>query len=214
MSACTWGHPGADRYTGNVPAAIVAYHLPLDTQSELIRRFEGRQFDDAVSIDRDTIRGRDEYEPGIRSMHFGSAGKFCDPSRNGWDDRHVETALVVCTSDGAECVAWPAVCGNVFRITRRSVGHGPTGAGMVLVGAGPLGFVDRSVPIGAGADPAPTTAAGATMAQAYQFVAHGGGESFVGGIPPLVAAAVPEPSSWVLLLIGLGVFRWRRGQSL
>lgn len=118
IDVCSWDSPGADRYMGDVPAAIAAYRFPAATQAALIEAFERRQFTDTVVIDRDSIRGKaHEYAPDIRSMHFGSRGRICNTvTRAKWGAEHAETAIVICA--GAECIGIPAVCTNVFRITR------------------------------------------------------------------------------------------------
>ena len=217
MIACTWDHPGADRYTGSVPAAIAAYGLPLAAQSELIRKFEARQFDDSVVIDRDSIRGQQEYYPAILSMHFGSRGQHCDPTRDGWKPDHTETALVVCTEDGTECIAWPAVCGNVFRITRAGGDKQALGVPETVdyVPAAPA-----LIPLVAHA-PTPMFYGGGGD---YYAVGGGGGGGFGGGggggggscccapPPPGITTPVPEPTTWALLLAGglLGALRLRR----
>jgi hypothetical protein len=116
IDACTWDHPGADRYTGTVAAAIAAYRLPPATTKALIAAFASRRFDDTVTITKDAIKGeKHAYESSIHYMHFGSRGKVCKTvTRAKWTDKHSETAQVVCAH--GECIAWPAVCGNVFRV--------------------------------------------------------------------------------------------------
>ena len=215
---CNWDAPGADRYTGSVAAAIVAYGLPIDTQSALIAAFERREFTDTVVIDRDSIRGqRHDYSPDIRSMHFGGAGRICSSvTRAGWSAEHVETALVICAGD--ECIAWPAVCGNVFRLARRAradqAGVRPVvdvgvGDERVLLNANALATVDASPAIALPNDQAPSGDAwrgwsfiGSTTSN-YAMV-----ETPVLYFTPTFAppvAAVPEPEVWALIAAGLAL---------
>lgn len=224
IASCTWDAPGADRYTGTVPAAIAAYGFPIATQAALIDAFERRNFTDSVVIDRDSIRGKNHvYDPSIRSMHFGHAGRICaDVERSGWSFQHVETALVVCA--GGECIAWPAVCGNVFRLTRKEgAGAEPRAlAEPVGVPAASLaGTPDLRL---LGMPPEPV----ASMRFELPAEPPGAGQAgaapvfFAWPAPPLVAygpvlylpvAAVAEPESYALLIVGLmavAACRWSR----
>lgn len=210
ISSCDWQTPDADRFTGTVASAIAAYGLPLATQSALIAAFERREFTDSIVIDRDSIRGKShEYAPDIRAMHFGSRGRICGTvTRAGWSAEHVETALVVCAL--GECIAWPAVCGNVFRLTRRSSADRPEFAPVVALGDEPA-----TVTI---ADPQTTNGAiephaamdardGAwSVGPAFNTFNSGAGYAYGGatfpGVPhPVVAVA--EPSTYALILAGL-----------
>jgi hypothetical protein len=159
---CSWDHPGSDRYTGNIPAAIAAYGFPVATQQALVAAFEARQFDDRVIITRDEIRGRKVYDPEIRAMHFGSRGIVCrTTTRARWPADHVERALVFCAQ--GECLAWPSVCGNLFRISVRA-SQGTLGQGRMppldAVGGAPLPLLGiDDVPGGYGPSVSPSMVA-------------------------------------------------------
>jgi hypothetical protein len=159
---CSWDHPGSDRYTGNIPAAIAAYGFPVATQQALVAAFEARQFDDRVIITREEIRGQKVYDPEIRAMHFGSRGIVCrTTTRARWPADHVERALVFCAH--GECLAWPSVCGNLFRISVR-VSEGALGQGRLppldAVGAAPMPLLGSGDgPGGYGPSVAPSMAA-------------------------------------------------------
>ncbi|HWI10038.1 MAG TPA: MHFG family PEP-CTERM protein [Burkholderiaceae bacterium] len=208
IDACTW-NAGADRYTGDVPAAIAAYGLPLATQSALIRAFERREFVDAVVIDREAIRGKTaEYDSRIRAMHFGSRGRICaEVTRTGWAADHVETALVLC-ADG-ECIAWPAVCGNVFRITRheRAVADEIVPAELAADAMSDLAPEAQPLVL---REISPEPAAGATAAPGEP-----GWMSWPEPMPaPWIRAPhtppIPEPSTWALFVAGALALALRR----
>lgn len=233
LSTCEWAEPGNDRYMGTVAAAIAAYHLPVHTQFELIAAFESRRFDDIVLIGRDEIKGRHQYDSAIHSMHFGSRGRTCGTvTRATWSADHVESAVVVC-ADG-ECVGIPSVCLNVFRITRiepikREQSFNDQAAILVTEEAPPAPvFVDRSMTITVDAP----SYGGDTWSDSWGGATYGpsGGGWFGGGgggspsappcaickpcpIPPPVMTPVPEVSTWLLMLLGIGaiaLMRWRR----
>ena len=215
IDVCSWDAPNSDRYSGLVSAAIAAYGLPIQTQSALIAAFERREFTDSVVIDRDTIRGKSyEYAPDIRAMHFGSRGRICGTvTRAGWSAEHVETALVVCAL--GECIAWPAVCGNVFRLTRRAGADRPEFAPLGVPAAALVDAFDAPQPLIA--DPQTTNGAfeprsemeslnGAwSVGPAFNTFTDAsyayGGASFPG--LPRHVAAVAEPSTYALFLAGL-----------
>lgn len=220
---CKWDHPGADRYVGTIPAAIAAYGLPLATQSALIAAWESRQFSDHVVIDRTDIRGQThDYAPVIREMHFGSRGRVCESvSRSGWSAEHVETAIVLCADD--ECVAIPAVCSNVFRLTRvvRATDRpADDGGGDVVVAP--------DVPLGGPlADPVAPSAATPADESSFARASSTGWLPF--GTPGIAGApstwlmpsgqsalipAVAEPPTLVMLALGgLGLVAWRKYTS-
>ena len=211
IASCSWDAPGADRYTGSVAAAIVAYGLPIDTQSALIAAFERREFTDTVVIDRDSIRGqRHDYSPDIRSMHFGGAGRICSSvTRAGWSAEHVETALVICAGD--QCIAWPAVCGNVFRLTRSdpSAAQPVEFAESVRLPDAALAESDvqlLGLPSGSGDAVSPDSASIAATYFAPVFLAA----PFITS-QFFIAAPVPEPSTYLQLLAGIvAVVLWRK----
>ena len=106
MDACNWDAPGRDAYTGTPRAAIMAMaEIPMPVRIFLVARAEAHDFDDAVMIDRDTIRShKHAYSPVIRQMAFGARGRVCKTvSRASWAADRVEGAWVYC--DSGWCVA-------------------------------------------------------------------------------------------------------------
>ena len=115
--SCSWDRPGANRYTGNVGAALEHYaDIPAATRIALKHRIEQGQADEQVQITRDAIRGQREYGADIRDMHFG-AGSVChEVRRSKWDTARVEPGAVYCADE--HCILVPRICGNISRITR------------------------------------------------------------------------------------------------
>lgn len=232
IDTCNWNSPGDDPYSGTARAAIMAYaQIPKATRIALVARAEAAtpDYDDIVFVDRESIRGRREYYPDISSMHFGGKGRLCGSvTRSNWDDKHVESAIVFC-ADGW-CVARFSVCNNwsIIRLADRRP--------ETLIGAldEPEPFVPLSLP-GVPAE-TPLTPVAPPIAETYAPPVYFGGSygggyygggGFIGGgsvpcdcvpppstvCPPPVIPAVPETSSWLLLVCGLALLNyWKRRQ--
>jgi hypothetical protein len=117
---------------GDVVAAVDRYQdIPLDVRQRLKVRMLRRDYDDVVSIRRDSITGRAEarYGSAIRDMHFGASKVCAAVSRAAWTAQMQERGLVYC--EGDQCILVPTVCRNVSRIARaqaapeRAEGDGP-----------------------------------------------------------------------------------------
>jgi len=114
---CSWDNPGHNPYTGGAAAAIDRYtDLPEAVRSTLKRRMAEGQSDDKVSITRDHIAGKYQYDPAIRDMHFGRASVCTSVTRDKWAETRNEPGAVYCV--GEHCILVPRICGNVSRITR------------------------------------------------------------------------------------------------
>lgn len=117
LPACSWDRPGVNPFMGDVVAAVDRYQdIPAATRDKLKARMKARRYDDIAVIERDTIRGRDEYAPEIRDMHFGPGAICRTVTRTQWTARMQERGLVYC-EDG-QCILVPTVCRNVSRIRR------------------------------------------------------------------------------------------------
>lgn len=104
---------------GDVVAAVDHYtDMAPEIRSALKQRMALRQYDDIVSIRRDTIAGKYDYDSAIRDMHFGAGGRCTTVTRTKWRDTHEERGLVYCEKD--QCIIVPTVCRNVSRIKRRA----------------------------------------------------------------------------------------------
>jgi hypothetical protein len=117
LPSCSWDKPGNDPFMGNVVEAVERYtNIPLEVRDRLKQRMAARQYDEIVTIRRDSITGQHRYAADIRDMHFGS-GRVCRTvSRAAWAPTAVERGLVYCEAD--HCIVVPTVCRNVSRITR------------------------------------------------------------------------------------------------
>lgn len=226
IDTCDWNNPGADPYVGTARAAIMSFaQIPKAARIALVARAEAKtpEYDDVVMVDRDAIRGRREYEPGIGSMHFGGAGRVCAVvTRTGWSDQHVESAMVFC-ADGW-CVARFSVCNNwsIIRLADRPAASLPP-----ITGPGG-GFEFETL----AAVPVPGLPPAATLTPPATFAPPAGAPPsygpplwylpppiFVGGpccVPcfdspgvPGIPTPVPEPSTWLLFACGLALLSTR-----
>lgn len=114
---CSWDKPGFNPYTGTVENAVHNYQdIPPAIQDSLIAKIKDNQYDDLVSIKKDSIEGNHSYNPDIKDMHFGKNRKCAIVTRNKWSSIHSEPAKVYCES--SYCIAIPNICNNVSRVTR------------------------------------------------------------------------------------------------
>lgn len=244
LAQCAWDKPGANPFMGDVVAAVDRYQdIPANTRAKLKVRMQARSYDDIAVIGRDAVKGRADYAPEIRDMHFG-AGSVCrSVTRAQWTSTMQERGLVYC-EDG-HCILVPTVCRNVSRITRLAAPRatGPD-QGDIVTSAGPaaapLDFdppaagpsaealpgsfqqaaaapmnLDPGAGPGAGAGAGPGTNAPGTFAGSSGGQPSPGaglllpmqfGKPSIAGGPDLLrdsVTAVPEPSTWALLAIGL-----------
>lgn len=118
LSRCNWDHPGYQPFMGDLVAAVDRYtDIPAATRKRLQERMSARRYDDLVDIRRDSIAGRNSYDPAIRDMHFGDGLMCREVTRSRWTDTALERGLVYC-EDG-HCLLVPTVCRNLSRIERR-----------------------------------------------------------------------------------------------
>ena len=126
---CEWTKPGHNPFMGDVVGAVDRYtDIPADLRSRLKARMAQREYDEIVSIRRDSIIGKAEYSPVIRDMHFGSKNRMCKQvTRTRWTSKMQERGLVYC--EDRRCILVPTVCRNVARIARTGVGNERLGGG-------------------------------------------------------------------------------------
>ncbi|MEP7056807.1 MAG: MHFG family PEP-CTERM protein [Caldimonas sp.] len=234
IEACSWDRPGHNPFIGDVVAAVDRYRdIPPDVRARLQARMAKRDYDDIVSIRRDSITGKGTYANTISDMHFGTQQVCRSVSRAAWTAAMQERGLVYCES--GHCLLVPTVCRNVSRISRAAVGNervaGPDEAGPLaeateLQRAGPLGVGD-GVPLALDSTPGYATSSPAGLFPAGTAFAPAGfggsGESPASSPaetilvhaastvpklesdapPPVALAPVPEPETWALMLAGL-----------
>ena len=198
LAHCSWDRPGLRPFMGDVAAAVDRYtDIPYEVRARLKARMAERDFDEFVTIERDAIVGRRQYEAGIREMHFGD-GRVCNVvTRSKWSAQMRERGLVYCEQD--HCILVPTVCRNVSRITRLAVAAPPT----------------DDVPPGLPQEGGGYASAGWIMAQARATQEPGwvAGHSpsvlppvpfmppYSGGIGE-VALPVPEAPAWLMWSVG------------
>ncbi|MBV8469339.1 MAG: MHFG family PEP-CTERM protein [Burkholderiaceae bacterium] len=213
---CSWDRPGLNPFMGDVVAAVDRYpDIPAEERAKLKARMAQRQYDEIVTITRDSITGRSTYSPDIRDMHFGSGSVCKTVSREKWKPNQEERGLVYC--EGNQCIIVPTVCRNVSRITRvgRPVAAMPATAPTLAsaehqIDEGPLAFD----PPAAGAPAATTSPDRSTLAPSTNAppTFNNPGPSFTPNLPntPVlpqgVPPAVPEPSTGLMMLAGVGLF--------
>ncbi len=122
VQTCNWDRPGLNPFVGDVVAAVDHYRdMPADVRERLKTRMANRQYDDIVSIRRDSITGRGQYSNTIGDMHFGANQVCRSVTRAAWTEAMQERGLVYC--EGRQCILVPTVCRNVSRILRAAVDH-------------------------------------------------------------------------------------------
>jgi hypothetical protein len=145
LPQCSWDRPGANPFMGDVVTAVDHYQdIPAATREKLKARMKARRYDDIALIERDSIKGKADYAPEIRDMHFGPGAICRTVTRTKWTPTTKERGLVYC-EDG-QCILVPTVCRNVSRIRReeRPVAMAPAQTGPAAApqgdNMGPLEF--------------------------------------------------------------------------
>ncbi|WP_317201139.1 MHFG family PEP-CTERM protein [Janthinobacterium sp.] len=231
LDNCDWNRPGVNPFMGDVVGAVDRYSdIPQSVRERLKQRMRERNYDEFVTISRDAISGKDNYDARISDMHFGP-GRVCrQVSRAGWSEQMRERGMVYC--EQGHCILVPTVCRNVSRITR--LPKGPAGApGVPGANAGmpdsvaqaphaPLeelhaGSLNGAEPPGVVPGEA-LNLPGLVNSAGFSIGPVGGGSSLFSGNPGDVArktvttpsvqlplSPVPEPATWGMLLAGLAM---------
>ena len=212
IASCSWDHPGARPFMGDVPAAVQHYtDIPAAVRQRLQARMARRDSDDFVTITRDGIAGRHDYGPDISGMHFGAAGRICaEISRARWKPTDVERGLVYCES--GYCILVPTVCRNVSRITRRPDAEPldiSPAAGPLMADALPEGLPPGEPVLVLPGTAGPDEGNGFHPLWPPLLPVAGIGGGIV-ALPPPPATPVSEPAAWLLLASGAALLLSRR----
>ena len=222
-ASCDWNNPGSNRYTGNQSAALDNYKdIPQEIKNILKGKINAHQYDDQIEISRIGMVGKHNYNNG-RDMHWGQ-NKMCkgEFSISKWNYMHTEAALVY-THNGYS-IAIPSVCGNVFRLDLLAGGNKNTGGGSFII--------PDNIPVQNQKEETPAEDvpfAGGSSKTETSVWPSGSGEVVVQNsiiphretefmpVPPMpsipvfipsnpvpipVIPAVPEPSTYAMLIVG------------
>jgi len=203
VASCDWNSPGVDRYTGTAEAAIHSYaDIPKPIRDRLSAKMAARQYDDQVVIKRNAIKSvktGTEYAPQMWDMQFGSKGKICQSvNRTKWADNTEEGGLIYC--HGSHCLIVPAVCGNIARVSKRNKDIVEDNTPIPLDSFEKLAN-ETPAPVIQTSD-APTFAESA-QGQAVTTAIYSHTSISQYSSSSEVVAAVPEPETYMLMLIGL-----------
>ena len=194
LPQCSWDRPGVNPFMGDVIAAVDRYQdIPAATREKLKARMKARNYDDIAVIERDAIKGKAEYAPEIRDMHFGPGAVCRTVTRTKWTATMQERDLVYC-EDG-QCILVPTVCRNVSRVRRldKPAATGPSQPGNVASSTregddmGPLEFEAPA------AGPLPAAAPDSFAQQSGVPSLGGGGTPSQGSFASLGGGAAPGP---------------------
>lgn len=215
VAACSWNAPGHNPYSGKPADAVARYtDIPAAPRARLVARVKQHQYDDFADITRDSIVGKHAYTD-LRQMHFGNVKVCGKPDRSRWTDKMIERGMVYC-EDG-HCVIVPTVCNNVSRVTRLKAIELPKPIALVPeIQSLDLLPEDQSEllfdPPGAGNRNPFMGGYAVPRAEAPNWVEPAPAPwpqwQPVPWVLPPVIPAVPEPSTWMLALLGVGLAAW------
>ena len=210
-AVCSWNRPGVDPFRGDAAAAVEHYQdIPAPQRKVLREKIAAGKPDDKVAIGRTAVTGTWEYEAAIRDMHFGKQRMCASVDRSKWSAARSEPEAVYCADE--HCIIVPKICGNVSRITRLS-GTTPERPEQVVV---PPAQQRPDTPEGHPLDWLTGTELGLNDSPGHEDENEDDGEPRyyfdVQSNPPSwgwgtdnPVQAVPEASTWAMMLAGLGI---------
>ncbi|WEF34164.1 MHFG family PEP-CTERM protein [Pseudoduganella chitinolytica] len=224
-ATCSWNRPGVDPYRGDTATALAHYpDIPAAQRKVLLDKITAGTPDDRVAIRRDAIVGDGRYDPAIRDMHFGKARMCGTVDRSRWTEARSEPGAVYCADQ--HCILVPRICGNVSRITRRAKAAPQQPDQPVAVaepvpiepwqpGRHPLDWLtgtELGLSDGPGDEGGDSDGADeGDGAGEPRLLAEGGNPALWGWDEDQPVQAVPEASTWAMLLAGAGVVAgWSR----
>lgn len=206
-SAADWSKPGLNPYVLSVPDAVDNYKdIPKETRAKLKQMMQPpHKPTDTVLIGASTITGKQEYA-NLRDMHWGKARTFTAGAvtRNLWSSQDTQRAFVYC-ADGY-CIAVPFVCRNVSRIDVLPVEELKNEPVVTVVTDG-VSFEEASIKeqvpntleVGEyGYDTKYFSSIQFTPVYIYKHDVN-----FLTKPPVFIAAPVPEPSTYALMIVGM-----------
>jgi hypothetical protein len=112
---CDWNGPGVNPYTGKLASAVDSYPSLSPEAKRIIKdKISLNQHDDQVQITKDAVQGKMIYT-GLRDMNWGSGTKCIgEVSTSKWKPSQNISALVYCHKE--ECVIRPSICNNIALI--------------------------------------------------------------------------------------------------
>lgn len=235
-SAMSWNNRGANRYTGTIDAALTNYaKLPAGegfTPGEIAtlrKRMAKRDYDEIATIERDRIVSQKwQFTGELKHMHFGTGKVAATVDRSGWPAGDQERALLYCLPSNDRCIVVPTVCTNVAiapRIAARRALPDPVAPPQAAGGGGlryPEQFQWQPMPL-----PELSLTPPSVAFEPYEppplvvqpepdMQPWFGPRTFPLLAPPALPAipapvpAIPEPSTWALLALGLGLVSIQR----
>jgi hypothetical protein len=225
---CVWNDRGLHRVTVPVSPLVDNYpDIPPETRARLKQRIDRYQYDEMAVISKDGIKSDLFTYSGMRYMHFGTGQKVCgEVKTDHWAPGDIERAMVFC-EDGY-CLAVPTVCSNLARVTRRDpVNRAPVvlippieaPGGLVADFVSPgltLTFVDPE-PVFPMLTTIPEIEVAPEAEDWWPFTREMRWGPLLGPVvrsadvvkvPDGVVQAVPEPSTYVLMALGLAWAAW------
>jgi hypothetical protein len=109
---CDWNNPGVNPYTGKLSSAVDSYpSLSTEAKRIIKDKINRNQHDDQVQITKDAIQGKMSYT-GLRDMVWGSGTKCIgEVNTSKWKPSQNISALVYCHKE--ECLIRPSICNNI-----------------------------------------------------------------------------------------------------
>jgi len=214
---CSWNRPGVDPYRGDAATALRHYpDIPASQRKVLLDKIASGKPDDKVAIRRDAVTGTWQYDAAIGDMHFGADRMCRSVDRSRWQAERSEPAAVYCADQ--HCIIVPKICGNVSRINRLSQVT-PERPEQVAVPPAQTPVTPEHQPL----DWLTGTELGLLDGPDYDDEDEPGlprAIAFTPGEPGLdwgndnAVQAVPEASTWAMMLAGLGIVgAWGRRAS-
>ena len=203
--SCEW-QAGTNPYTGDKEQAVDELtSIPAPTRAKLKEMMRTHSYSDQITIHKDKIVGqKGTYDPYVANMRFGWNGRCKQVTRDKWTAGTTQTALVY-TADGYSIID-PSVCRNIAQIYAAPPEPIDISPAAGIRQEEPSTAFEPPPPVAAApsfaqeaADPVVTPVAEQVYSPIYNVTWETGG----GIVNEITVVAVPEPSSWGMMLSGL-----------